>query len=41
MTDLVLVLGDQLSPDLASLRQTAPGDWRLRKAFEGWQDCSM
>jgi deoxyribodipyrimidine photolyase-related protein len=26
MTDLVLVLGDQLSPDLASLRQTAPGE---------------
>jgi deoxyribodipyrimidine photolyase-related protein len=26
MTDLVLVLGDQLSPDIASLRQNAPGD---------------
>ncbi|WP_323762871.1 cryptochrome/photolyase family protein [Maricaulis sp.] len=26
MTDLVLVLGDQLTPDLPSLRQTAPGD---------------
>jgi len=25
MTDLVLILGDQLSPDMASLRQTSPG----------------
>jgi len=26
MTDLVLILGDQLSPDMASLRQTSPGE---------------
>ena len=26
MTDLVLILGDQLSPDMASLRQSSPGE---------------